>query len=113
MPILISSGLAFGFTIFSDVIGALTFATATRLVGYILCCIALFRLSRRANAPPPQFRLRAPGFISLATAVLFTDRTAAELLATPGEADAIARFAALNQRLARRCASGVNLAALR
>ena len=72
VAILISSGLAFGFTIFSDVISALTFATATRLVGYILCCVALFRLSQRADAPQPQFRLPATRVISLVTAVLFS-----------------------------------------
>jgi amino acid transporter len=72
VAILISSTLAFGFAIFSDLISALTFATATRLVGYILCCIALWRLSRRADAPPAQFNLPARGFVALATAGLFT-----------------------------------------
>lgn len=72
IAILVSSGLSFGFAIFSDVIGALTFATATRLVAYILCCTALFRMSRRADAPQPQFRLPAAGTVALATAVLFS-----------------------------------------
>lgn len=72
VAILASSGLAFGFTMASDVIGALTFATATRLVAYILCCIALFRLSRHKDTPQPEFRLPFPGVISLATALLFT-----------------------------------------
>ena len=72
VAILVSSGLSFGFAIFSDLIGALTFATATRLVAYILCCIALFRMSRRADAPQPQFRLPAAGVIALITAALFS-----------------------------------------
>lgn len=72
VAILLSSTLSFGFAVFSDVLGALTFATATRLVAYIICCIALFQLSRRPDAPPPQFRLKAPAVLSVATAVLFT-----------------------------------------
>jgi amino acid transporter len=72
IAILVSSGLSFGFAIFSDLIGALTFATATRLVAYILCCVALFRMTRRADAPQPQFRLPAAGPIALATAILFS-----------------------------------------
>jgi len=72
ISILVSSGLSFGFAIFSDVIGALTFATATRLVAYILCCIALFRMTRRSDAPQPQFRLPGAQVISLITAALFS-----------------------------------------
>ena len=72
IAIAISSTLAFGFAIGSDLIGALTFATATRLLGYILCCVALWRLSRRADAPPARFNLPARGFVALATAGLFT-----------------------------------------
>ena len=72
IAILISSALSFGFAIFSDVIGALTFATATRLVAYILCCLALFRMSRRADAPQPQFRLPGARYVSIGTAVLFS-----------------------------------------
>ena len=72
IAILVSSGLSFGFAIFSDLIGALTFATATRLVAYILCCVALFRMTRRVDAPQPQFRLPAAGPIALATAILFS-----------------------------------------
>lgn len=72
IAILISSVLSFGFAMFSDLISALTFATATRLVAYILCCIALFRLSRRADAPAPLFRLPGAALISVSTAVLFS-----------------------------------------
>lgn len=72
VAILIAGVLSFGFALNSTVISALTFATATRLMGYILCCIALFRLSRRKDAPPPRFRLRAPGVVSIGTAVIFT-----------------------------------------
>jgi basic amino acid/polyamine antiporter, APA family len=72
IAILISSTLAFGFAIASDLISALTFATATRLLGYILCCVALFRLSRRSDAPPARFNLPARGVVALGTAALFT-----------------------------------------
>lgn len=72
IAILISSSLSFGFAMFSDVIGALTFATATRLVAYILCCIALFRMTCRSDSPPPVFRLPGAGVISLGTAALFS-----------------------------------------
>ncbi len=72
VAILISSALGFGFAMASDLLTALTIATAARLTGYVLCCIALYRLSRRADAPKPEFRLPAVGIISLATAALFT-----------------------------------------
>ncbi len=72
VAILISSALGFGFAMASDLLTALTIATAARLTGYVLCCIALYRLSRRADAPKPAFRLPAVGIISLATAALFT-----------------------------------------
>lgn len=71
VAILISSALAFGFAIASDLISALTFATATRLLGYILCCVALWRLARRPDAPPAMFNLPFRGPVALATAVLF------------------------------------------
>jgi amino acid transporter len=71
VAIVISSALAFGFAIASDLISSLTFATATRLLGYILCCIALWRLGRRNDAPPAMFNLPARGFVALATAALF------------------------------------------
>lgn len=72
VAVVVAGVLSFGFALSSDVISALTFATATRLVGYILCCVALFRLSRRPDAPPPRFRLAAPGVVSIGTAVIFT-----------------------------------------
>jgi len=72
IAVLISSVISFGFALFSDVICALTFATATRLVAYILCCVALFHLARRTDAPKPHFQLPGAVFISLGTAALFT-----------------------------------------
>lgn len=70
--ILVSSILAFGSALMSDLLSSLTFATATRILGYILCCLALWRFSRRTDAPPAQFNLPGRGPIALATAVLFT-----------------------------------------
>jgi amino acid transporter len=72
VAILVSSTLAFGFAVGSDLISSLTFATATRLLGYILCCVALFRLSGRKDAPPAMFNLPARRFVALVTAALFT-----------------------------------------
>ena len=72
VAILISSALCFGLAIVSDLITALTIATATRVVSYILCCVALARLSGRPDAPRPQFRLPFAGPVALVTAALFT-----------------------------------------
>jgi APA family basic amino acid/polyamine antiporter len=72
VAIVISSVLGFGFAMASDLITSLTIATGARLMGYILCCLALWALSRRADAPPPRFSLPFRGPIALATAALFT-----------------------------------------
>jgi amino acid transporter len=72
VAILISSALCFGLAVVSDLITALTIATATRVLSYILCCVALARLSGQADAPQPQFRLPYAGVVASATAVLFT-----------------------------------------
>ena len=72
VAIVVSSVLAFGFALASDLITALTIATAARLTGYILCCISLWRMSRRADAPPPRFALPMRGPIALFSAALFT-----------------------------------------
>jgi amino acid transporter len=72
VAILISSALCFGLAIVSDLITALTIATATRMVSYILCCVALVRLSSRPDAPQPQFRLPFAGAVAAVTAALFT-----------------------------------------
>ena len=72
IAIVISSVLGFGFAMVSDVLTALTIATAARLTGYVLCCIALWNMSRRTDAPPPRFALPFRGPIALFTAALFT-----------------------------------------
>lgn len=72
VAIVISSILGFGFAMASDLLTALTIATAARLTGYILCCVALWRMSRRADAPAPRFSLPYRGPIALFTAALFT-----------------------------------------
>jgi amino acid transporter len=72
VAILISSTLCFGLAVASDLITALTIATATRVVSYILCCVALARLSGRPEAPRPQFRLPFAGPVAIVTALLFT-----------------------------------------
>jgi APA family basic amino acid/polyamine antiporter len=72
VAIAVSSVLGFGFAMASDLITSLTIATGARLMGYILCCLALWTLSRRADAPSPRFSLPFRGTIALATAALFT-----------------------------------------
>jgi len=72
VAILISSALCFGLAVVSDLITALTIATATRVLSYILCCVALARLSGRPDAPQPQFRLPYAGLVAGVTAALFT-----------------------------------------
>lgn len=72
IAIVISSILGFGFAMMSDLLTALTIATAARLTGYILCCIALWRMSGRADAPQPRFSLPLRRPIALFTAALFT-----------------------------------------
>ena len=71
LAIAASSVLAFGSALMSDLLSSLTFATATRILGYVLCCLALWRFSRRTDAPPAQFNLPARGPIALLTAALF------------------------------------------
>ena len=72
VAIIISSVLGFGFAMMSDLLTALTIATAARLTGYVLCCISLWRMSGRPDAPQPRFSLPFRGPIALFTAVLFT-----------------------------------------
>ncbi|MGH6910488.1 MAG: APC family permease [Phenylobacterium sp.] len=72
VAILTSSTLCFGLAIVSDLITALTIATATRVVSYILCCVALARLNGRVDAPQPQFRLPFAGIVAGLTALLFS-----------------------------------------
>ncbi len=72
VAIVISSILGFGFAMASDLLTALTIATAARLTGYILCCVSLWRMSRRPDAPAPRFSLPYRGPIALFTAALFT-----------------------------------------
>lgn len=72
VAILISGVIAYGAAMASDLLTALTMSTASRLVAYILSCVALVRLRRRENAPPAQFNLPAGSVIAVATALLFT-----------------------------------------
>lgn len=71
IAILISSVAAFGAALMSDLLSSLTFSTAARIISYVLCCLALWRLSRRADAPPPEFPLPAPGLFAIAAGAIF------------------------------------------
>ena len=72
VAILISSALCFGLAISSDLITALTIATSTRVLSYILCCVALARLAGRPDAPQPAFRLPFAKPVATFTALLFS-----------------------------------------
>ncbi|HEX7945588.1 MAG TPA: APC family permease [Phenylobacterium sp.] len=71
VAIIVSSSLAFGLAIMSNLITTLTFSTATRVLCYILCCVALWRLSRRPDAPAATFNLPARGVFAFVSAALF------------------------------------------
>jgi APA family basic amino acid/polyamine antiporter len=71
VAIIISSSLAYGLAIMSNLITTLTFATATRVLCYILCCVALMRLARRPDAPAARFNLPARGVFAFVSAALF------------------------------------------
>ena len=71
VAILVSSGVAFAAALVSDLLGALTISTAARMIAYILCCVALWRMAGQAEAPAAQFNLPARRPVSLITAALF------------------------------------------
>ncbi len=67
---LLSGVAAFSVAAFGDLLTSVTFSTISRLVAYMLCCYALWRLSRRADAPLAQFELPAPGVFAAISIVL-------------------------------------------
>ena len=69
--VLASSIFGFSAALGSDLIGSLTFSTAARLIVYMLCCFALWRLTRTADAPRPRFAVPGAGILALATIALF------------------------------------------
>lgn len=71
VAILVSSTLAFGLAIASDLITTLTFSTATRVLCYILCCAALWRLAGRPDSPAPRFNLPGRRIFALASGAIF------------------------------------------
>jgi APA family basic amino acid/polyamine antiporter len=72
IAIAISSAAGYGLALRSDLLTALTFTTATRVLCYILCSVALWRMSRRADAPVAKFQLPGRGVIALASAAIFS-----------------------------------------
>lgn len=72
IAIVISSIAAFGFAMVSDVLTALTMSTAARIVGYVLSCVVLIRLSRRPDAPPAGFNLPARIPLAILSIAVFT-----------------------------------------
>jgi amino acid transporter len=69
--ILLSSVVAFGAALSSDLLGSLTISTAARVGAYILCCVALWRLAGRTDAPAPLFDLPARRSIAAITGMIF------------------------------------------
>ncbi len=71
VAILTSSAMIYSLAIGSNLITTLTFSTSTRVICYILCCVALWRLARRPDAPAATFNLPGRGPIALASAAIF------------------------------------------
>lgn len=71
VAILTSSVVGFAAAMASDLLGALTMSTAARLISYVLCCVALVRISQRSDAPPPAFPLPYVAPLAAVTAVIF------------------------------------------
>ena len=70
LAVLLNSVASFGFAFGGDLLKAVTFSTAARVVCYILCCAALVRLSQRPDDGRRGFRLPAPAFFAATTAAM-------------------------------------------
>jgi amino acid transporter len=68
VAILLTGALLLALTLASSVMTALTLSTIARLLAYAATCLALPVLRRRADAPPPHFRV--PGGVAVAVAAL-------------------------------------------
>ena len=68
--IVVTCGLAYLATLFSTFAGALVIATSTRILTYLVTCLALPALRRRRDVAPPVFELRAGVPIAVACTVL-------------------------------------------
>ena len=68
--ILVTCGLAYVATVFSTFAGALVIATSTRILTYLVTCLALPVLRRRRDVTAPSFELRAGVPIAVACAVV-------------------------------------------
>ena len=70
--ILVTCGLAYLATVFSTFTGALAIATSTRILTYLVTCVALPVLRRQRDVPAPLFVLRAGVPIAVASTVVLT-----------------------------------------
>jgi amino acid transporter len=68
VAILLTGALLLGLTLSSSVMSALTLSTIARLLAYAATCLALPLLRRRADVPPPHFRV--PAGVGVAVAAL-------------------------------------------
>jgi basic amino acid/polyamine antiporter, APA family len=82
--ILVTTGIAYLATLFSTFAGALLIATATRVLTYLITCLALIALRRRQTAAPAAFHLPLgvpiAWICSLVLVFLLFQSTARELL---------------------------------
>lgn len=70
--VLVSAVFAFAAALASDLIGSLTFSTAARVSVYLLCCFALWRMTRMKVASAKGFRLPHAGLVALITILIFS-----------------------------------------
>jgi amino acid transporter len=70
--ILVTCGVAYVATLFSTFAGVLVIATSTRILTYLVTCVALPVLRRRPDVPPPLFEFRAGVPIAVACTVMLS-----------------------------------------
>jgi amino acid transporter len=70
--ILVTCGAAYVATLFSSFAGVLVIATSTRILTYLVTCVALPVLRRRPDVPPPLFEFRAGVPIAVACTVMLS-----------------------------------------
>lgn len=106
VAILTSSAVGFAAAMASDLLSALTMSTAARLISYVLCCVALVRLTGRESAPAPSFRLPFAAPLAAVTALIFVGvialGAAKELPALAGVLAVGLVLLVISRRIARR-----------
>jgi amino acid transporter len=70
VAILITGAAMFGLSVSGDLVTTITFSTAARVVCYILCCLALWKLASQPDAPAAQFPAPKPAVLAAISAAL-------------------------------------------